>query len=107
MGGVHLHVSSQNIVDCTVHISGGHNKDAKFVADSFFDPTNEIYPEKKLVELNMFNGSSVYRKAKQILKFIYPIMSFIVGAEHTCHKVLKWWAYSDETTKICREANVC
>ena len=29
---VHLPVSVQNIVDCTGHITGDHNKNAKFVA---------------------------------------------------------------------------
>ena len=52
-------------MDCTCHITGGHNKDDKFVAESFFDPMNELDPEKKLVELYMFDEASVCRKAKK------------------------------------------
>ena len=46
----------KNIVDCTYHITGGHKKDAKFVADGFFDPMNDLDPENKLVDLNIFKG---------------------------------------------------
>ena len=46
-------------MDCTGHITGGHNKDAKFVAESFFDPMNELDPDKKPMNLHMFDGASV------------------------------------------------
>ena len=49
-------------MDCTVNITGGQKKDAIFVADSFFDPINDLDPEKKLVDLHIFNGASVCRK---------------------------------------------
>ena len=49
-------------MDCTCHITGGQNNDAKFVAASFFDPMNDLDPEKKLVELYMFDGANVCRK---------------------------------------------
>ena len=39
-GEVHLPVSLQNIVDFTGQITGGHKKDAKFVAENFFHPMN-------------------------------------------------------------------
>ena len=55
--GIHLPVSFQKIVGCTGDITGGHKKDAKFVADIFFDPMNELDPEKKLVDLHTFDGS--------------------------------------------------
>ena len=58
-------MSVQKIMDCTGHIKGGHKKDAKFVAGSFFDTMNDLDPEKKLLGLNMFNGASVCRKAKK------------------------------------------
>ena len=58
-GEVQLPVSVQSIVDCTGHIKGGHNKDDKFVAESFFDPMNDLDPEKKLVDLHMFDGASM------------------------------------------------
>ena len=70
-------------MDCTGHITGGHKKDANFFVESFFDPMNEIDPEKKLVDLHMFDGASVCRKAKKMFKVVYPIMSCIVEAEHT------------------------
>ena len=64
-GGFYLPVLVQNIVNCTGHIIGDHNKDAKFVAESFFDPMNNPDLEKKLVDLHMFDGASVCRKAKK------------------------------------------
>ena len=86
-GVFYLPVSVQNIVDCTGHITGGNKKDANFFAESFFDLMNDIDPEKKLVDLHIFDGASVCRKAQKILKVVYPILSCIVGAEHTCHNV--------------------
>ena len=80
---VHLPVSFQNIVDCTDHIKGGYKKDAKIFMEIFFDPMNDLDPEKKMVDLHMFVGASVCRKSQKILKVFYPILSFIVGAEHT------------------------
>ena len=68
---------------CTGQITGGHKKDAKFVEESFFDTMNDLDPENKLVELNMFDGASVCRKAQKTLKVVYPMLSCIVGAEHT------------------------
>ena len=55
-------MSVQNIVDCPGNITGGHNKDASFFAESFFDTMNNLDPEKKLVDLHMFDGYSVCRK---------------------------------------------
>ena len=49
-------------VDFTGQITGGHKKDAKFSAESFFDLMNYFDPEKKLVDLHMFDGTSVCRK---------------------------------------------
>ena len=72
-------MSVQNIVDCTGPITGGHKKDAEFITESFFDPINDLDPEKKLVDLHMSDGASVWRKAKK-LKVVYPILSCIVGA---------------------------
>ena len=62
---VHLPASVQNIVDCTGHITCGHKKDAKFVAENLFDPMNDLYPENKIVDLDTFDGVSVWRKAKK------------------------------------------
>ena len=80
LGGVYLTVSVQNIVECTGHITGGQKKDDKFVAESFFDPMNDLDPEETLMGLTTFDGASVCRKAQTILKVVYPMMSFIVGA---------------------------
>ena len=98
--GFHIPVSVQNTVDCTGHITVGHNKDDKFVAESLFDPTNDPDPEKKLVDLHIFDGSSVCRNDKKILKVVYPMLSCTVGSEHTCHNVSKGWAYIEEITKL-------
>ena len=70
-------------MDCTGHITCGHKKDAKFVAESFFDTMNNLSPEKKLVDLHMSDGASVCRNDKKILKVVYPMLSYIVRAEHT------------------------
>ena len=64
-GGVYLPVLVQKIVNCKGHITGGHKKDAIFFAESLFDPMNDLDPEKKLVDLHMFDGASVCRKAKK------------------------------------------
>ena len=53
-------------MDCKGHITGGHNKDAKSVAESFFDPINDLDTDKRLVDLHMFGGDSVFRKDKKI-----------------------------------------
>ena len=55
-GGGYLPVSVQNILDCTGHITGGHKEYAKFVAEILFDPMNDLDPEKKIVDLHMFDG---------------------------------------------------
>ena len=89
------------IGDCTYHITGGHKKYDKFVAESFFDPINELDPEKKLVDLHMFDGTSVCIKAQKILKVVYTMLSFIVGAYHIFHNVFKGWASIEEITKLC------
>ena len=81
-GGFQLLVSVKNILDCTGHITGSHNKYAKFVAESFFDTMNNLDPDKKLVDLHMFDGVSVCRKAKKP-NVVYTMLSFIFGAEHT------------------------
>ena len=79
----------QNIVECIVHITGGHKKDATFVAEIFFDPMNDLDPERKLVDLHMFDGSSVCSKAQKIIKVVYPMLACIVGAYHTYHNVFE------------------
>ena len=78
-----------------------------FFVKSLFDSMNDLDPEKKLVDLHMFDGSSVCRNAKNILKVVYPMMSCIVGSEHTCHNIFKGCAYIEEITKLCREDKVC
>ena len=35
-------MSVQKILDCTGHITGGHKKDANFVAESLFDTMNDL-----------------------------------------------------------------
>ena len=52
-------MSVQNIVDYTGHITGVQNKDAKFFAESFFDPMYDLDKEKKHVDLHIFDGASV------------------------------------------------
>ena len=58
-------MSVQNIVYCTGHITGGRKKGAKFVAESFFDPMIDLYQEKELVDLHVFDGASVCIKAQK------------------------------------------
>ena len=91
-GRVYLPVSVQKILECTGHITGGQKKYANFFEESFFDPMNNYDPEKKLVDLHMFDGSSVYRKSQNILKVVYPMLSCIFGSYHTRHNLFKGWA---------------
>ena len=91
----------------TGHITGGHKKDDKFVVESFIDLLNDLDPETKLVNLHMFDGANVCRKASEIMKFVYPMLSCIVGAKHTCHNMFKGWASIGEITKLCRVDKVC
>ena len=49
-------------MDCTGHITGGHKKYSKFVADILFDPMDDFEPENKTVDLHMFDGASRCRK---------------------------------------------
>ena len=100
-------MSFQNIVYCIGHITGGHKKYAKFVAESFSDPMDYLYIYKKLVDLHMFDGSIVCIKSQNIFKVVYPIMSCIVGSDNTCHNVFNGWAYIEEKPKLCRDDKVC
>ena len=59
------------------------------------------------MDLHMFDGSSVWRKAQKIITVLYPIMSCIVGADHTFHNVFEGWASIEKITKMCREDKVC
>ena len=47
------------------------------------------------------------QKGSKILKVVYPMLSCIVGAEHTCHNVFKGWAHIEEINKLFREDTVC
>ena len=68
-------MSFQKIVDCTGHITGCHKKNAKLVAEGFFDTMHYLDPEKKLVDLHMFDGANVKRKAKNLNFFLsYAVM---------------------------------
>ena len=67
-GGVYLPVSAQKIMDCTGRITCGHKRYATFVAEIFFDTMNDLNLDKQLVDLHMFDGSSVCRKAQKYLR---------------------------------------
>ena len=43
----------------------------------------------------------------KMLKFVYPMLYCIVGAEHTCHNVFKGWEYIKEITELFKEDKVC
>ena len=86
---VYLPESAQKIMDCTGHITCGHKRYAKVDAEIFFDTMNDLYLEKQLVDIHMFDGSSVFRKAQKVFKVVYPMLSCIVGADHTCHNMFK------------------
>ena len=57
--GVHLPVSVQNILYYTDNITGVLKKDAKTFVEGFFDPLDDLDTEKKLLDLNMFDGASL------------------------------------------------
>ena len=66
-------------MECTCHITGGHKKDDICFAESFFDPINDLDPEKKIVDLHMFNVDSVCRKAIKVEGCIsYYFMYFCI-----------------------------
>ena len=52
---------------------------------------NDLDTEKKLVDLNMFDGASMCRNTLKTMKVIYLMLSCIVGAEHTFHNVFEGW----------------
>ena len=54
---------------------------------------NYLDPEKKLVDLHMFDGYSVHRKDQKIFKVVYPMLSCIFVEDHTSNNVLKGWAF--------------
>ena len=70
-GWVNLPVPVQKIVDCKVYTKGGHKKDVNCFLESFFDSMNDLDPEKKLLDLHIFDGESVCRKAKNIEGCLY------------------------------------
>ena len=61
-------------MDCTCHITGGDKKYDNCFAESFFDPMNELDPENKLVDIQIFDGASVCSKAQTLLKVAYPML---------------------------------
>ena len=61
-------------MDCIGHIICCQDKDAKFVAEILFDPVNDLDTEKKVVDLHIFYGYSVCRKAKKIEGFLSDII---------------------------------
>ena len=58
------------------------------------------------MDLHLFDGTSVCIKAQKMLKVVYPMLSCIVGSDHTCHNVFKGWEYIEEIMKLCREDKV-
>ena len=61
----HLPMSVQKILDCKGHITGGHKKGDKFVAETLFDPMKFLDREKKILYKDMFYGFSLCRKAQK------------------------------------------
>ena len=74
--------------------------------ETFFDAMNDFDPEKKLFDLHMFDGASVCRNAQNIIKVVNPMLSCIVGADHTCNDVFKRCAYIKGKKKLCIEDKV-
>ena len=71
----------QSKIFCTLHVTSQVvTRRVLVFAESLFDPMNDLDPEKKRVDLHMFDGYSVCRKTQNILKVLYLMMSCIVGA---------------------------
>ena len=67
----------QNIVDFTGHITGGYKKYAKFVVESFFDPMNDLDPEKKFLIYICFMKPVCVERLKNIDGCLsYDVMYF-------------------------------
>ena len=94
-------------MDCTDHVTGEHKKDADCFAETFFDTMDDLDAENKPVDVHIFDGASVCRKAQKILKVVYPMLSFIFRGEHTCHNVFQEWESIEEINKLCTEDKVC
>ena len=105
--GFHLTVSVQKIVDCKGHITGSHNKDANCFEESFFDPMNDLHLWKKTVAYISSMEPVCTETQNKTFKVVYPMLSFIVGAEHTFHNVFKGWESIEEKSKLCRKDKVC
>ena len=87
-------------MNSTVHTTGGHKKDANCIVEIFFDSMNELKPEKKLVDLHMFDRSSVYRNAKKIEGCLsYTVIYFFIRAYLP--------EYIEEIIKMCKEYKMC
>ena len=59
------------------------------------------------MDLHIFDGGSVCRKAQKLLKVVYPMLSCIVGTDHIFQNVFKGSVYIEKITKLYREENVC
>ncbi len=64
-------------------MSDGGKKDAWYIAKKFLPVTNEIGPNKELIDLVVFNGAANIQKAAQLLEENYPRATVQTCIEHT------------------------
>ena len=79
-----------DVVDCTLHMSEGGKKDAKFIAHEMLQVLRKLDNIKKgSVTQIMFDGASNVQKAGAIIAQHYPCASVEHGAEHVVSLIVE------------------
>jgi hypothetical protein len=79
-----------DVVDCTLHMSEGGKKDAKFIAQEMLQVLRKLDNIKKgSVTQIMFDGASNVQKAGAIIAQHYPCASVEHGAEHVVSLIVE------------------
>ena len=79
-----------DVIDCTLHMSEGGKKDAKFIAQEMLQVLRTLDNIKKgSVTQIMFDGASNVQKATTIIAQHYPCASVEHGAEHVVSLIVE------------------
>ena len=71
-----------DIVDCTAHMAEGGKKDASFIAECVVPHLERLDPDKRLVDLLIYDGAKNVQKSGHITEGDYPRVTTIHGVEH-------------------------
>ena len=83
VSGGNLPVSILKLVALQGHLSDGGGKDGTFICNKFLEQVRKIDPHKSIIDVFMFDGSSNFQLAGELLKIHYPKISVMRGVEHT------------------------